>query len=239
MKQVLLAATALALLSTAAFAQNSRSNSGSTSSATNTSVSQSRSISGATASTRSSSHSTAVGNTTNVTVEGYAGVQNSGSGSGSTGSGDPSGTDQYIGYGGGYTVRNTPEVIPPSVVGGNACAIGASGGLSLPGFGVAMGATWADKACERRQQAALLFNMGEKTVAYEMMCQDENVRNAMRTAGRPCAADAVAAATPPVATVTPAPVAATPIPARPARPDWCSTASPAERRAHAVCDLSS
>ncbi len=244
MKHILLAATALALLSTAAYAQNSRSNSGSTSSATNSSVSRSQSISGATASTRSSSHSSAVGNTTNVTVEGVQsgnGAGQTGSGSGSTGSGDPSGTDQYIGYGGGYTVRNTPEVIPPSVVGGNACAVGASGGLSLPGFGVAMGGTWADKACERRQQAALLFNMGEKTVAYEMMCQDENVRNAMRTAGKPCAADQVAAATPPaVTTVAPAPAApVAAAPARPVRPDWCVTASPAERRAHAVCDLPS
>ncbi len=86
-------------------------------------------------------------------------------------------------------MRNTPEVIPPSVVGGNACAVGASGGMSVAGFGIAAGGTWADRACERRQQAALLFNMGESKVALELMCQDDHVRDAMKLSGKPCSAD--------------------------------------------------
>ena len=134
----------------------------------------------------SNTRSTAVGNSTTVNVAGYTGSDPSGTAS------DPSSTgksEQYIGYGGGYTVRNTPEVIAPSIVGGNPCAVGASGGLSLPGFGLAAGATWADKACERRQQAALLFNMGEQKVAVELMCQDDNVRSAMRLGGKPCTTD--------------------------------------------------
>ena len=119
--------------------------------------------------------------------------------------GDPAATgrtEQYIGYGGSYTVRNTPEVIPPGIVGGNACAVGASGGLSMAGFGIAGGATWADKACERRQQAALLFNMGEQKIAVELMCQDDNVRSAMRLGGKPCSTD-VAAAQAPAAAASP------------------------------------
>ena len=150
MRTLLLAATVLVTLGGTGYAQSS-SNSGSNSNATvntasgslSTAVSNpkvnvignkignvtSSSNSGANAvsSTRSASRSAAVGNTTNVTVQGYAGVDNSGNGTGSAT--DPSGSgqsDQYIGYGGGYTVRNTPEVIPPSIVGGNACAVGAS-----------------------------------------------------------------------------------------------------------------
>ncbi len=121
-------------------------------------------------------------------------------GSSSTGATDPS-SEQYISYGGGYTVRNTPAVIPPSVVGGNACAVGASGGMSVAGFGIAAGSTWADRACERRQQAALLFNMGESKVALELMCQDDHVRDAMKLSGKPCSADIPVAQAPAVVAV--------------------------------------
>jgi hypothetical protein len=207
----------------------------------------------ATSNTRSASRAGAVGNTTNVTVgyTGYAGVDSSGNStstrSGSAGSaGDPSGTGGTTGtgytgysgtnYSGSYTVRNTPEVIAPSVVGGNPCAVGASGGLSLPGFGVALGGTWADKACERRQQAALMFNMGETKVAYELMCQDDNVRSAMRVSGKPCAADLAPApvAQAPVSAAPTSTAAAAPAPvviavaqvADASRPEWCSKAAP-------------
>ncbi|HLJ06672.1 MAG TPA: hypothetical protein VKT26_10390, partial [Acetobacteraceae bacterium] len=147
-------------------------------------------------------------------------------------------------YSGSYTVRNTPEVIPPNVMGGNPCAVGASGGLSMPGFGLAMGATWADRACERRQQAALLFNMGEQKVALELMCQDDNIRSAMRVAARPCTADTPApvsqapTATAPVAqAAAPAVIAvAASAPAKPVviasampaapKPEWCARAKP-------------
>jgi hypothetical protein len=175
-----------------------------------------------------------VGNTTVVNVSGYEGGTadpsgTTGTGSGGGGSGSGSG-DPTINYSGSYTVRNTPEVIPPSVVGGNACAVGASGGMSMAGFGIAAGATWADKACERRQQAALLFNMGEQKVALELMCQDEHVRDAMRASGKPCSLDIAAAQPAPVA----APVAQAEPAARPAaeqmamasKPDWCARASP-------------
>lgn len=134
-------------------------------------------------------------------------------------------------------MRNTPEVIAPSVVGGNACAVGASGGLSLPGFGLALGATWADRACERRQQAALLFNMGEQKVALELMCQDDNIRSAMKVSGKPCVADVAMAQAPgpaslPMAQAAPPVVkvaAAGPVlmAAAEPKPEWCARAAPA------------
>ncbi len=144
-------------------------------------------------------------------------------------------------YSGGYTVRNTPEVIAPNVMGGNPCAVGASGGLALPGFGLSAGGTWADKACELRQQAALLFNMGEQGVARELMCQDDQVRKAMISGGKPCVADltvaqvpapvaqtqAPAANIPPIALAGAAPTAtATAKPKAQPIPEWCSRAAP-------------
>ena len=279
MKHFLLAATALAMLSGTAYAQTSQSNSGSNATVNTASGSQSKSVSNpkvnvignpigngasssnsgakATSNTRSASRAAAVGNTTNVTVSGYAGVDNSGnssstrsggtgsSGDRSTGSAGDSSTGTTGGgslnYGGSYTIRNTPEVIPPSVVGGNPCAVGASGGVALPGFGLALGGTWADKACERRQQAALMFNMGETKVAYELMCQDEHVHQAMVSSGKPCTVDAVPVAEAQAATIPPpaAPVTvvAATAPAKPVRPEWCWTASKAELRGRAECDI--
>jgi hypothetical protein len=236
MRTCLLAATALAVLCGSAYAQTSNSNSNPVSNGASTSNSGAK----ATSSTKSASRAAAVGNSTTVNVSGYAGVDNSGSGSGSGGTGVPSGSGGYVEYGGGYTVRNTPEVIAPSIVGGNPCAVGASGGLSLPGFGIALGGTWADRACERRQQAALLFNMGEQKVALELMCQDDNVRTAMKVGGKTCAADA------PVAQA-PAPVAQAPSPAAPMvlaaaqspaapRPAWCAKAAPSTEASKAYVE---
>lgn len=265
MRALLLAATALALLGGSAYAQTSNSGSNSTTTVNTSSGSQSSSVSNprvnvignpigngassstsgakSTSSSRSNSRSAAVGNVTNV-YAGYTGTttdpSSSTTGTAGTG-GDPT---VNMNYSGSYTVRNTPEVIPPNVMGGNPCAVGASGGLSMPGFGLAMGATWADRACERRQQAALLFNMGEQKVALELMCQDDNIRSAMRVAARPCTADTpapvsqVPAATAPVAqTAAPAVIAvaasapvkavaiASTMPAAP-KPAWCARAKP-------------
>jgi hypothetical protein len=259
MRSILLAASAMAMLCGPALAQVSNSNSGSNATVNTTSSSQAASISSpkvnvignpigngasssnsgakATSNNRSSSRSAAVGNTTNVTV-GYSGGEGSGGstgGGGTRGGGDPT-SGGGVNYGGSYTVRNTPEVIAPSVVGGNPCSVGASGGVSMPGFGISLGGTWADKACERRQQAALMFNMGEAKVAYELMCQDDNVRTAMRVSGKPCATDiapapvaqapapAIAVATVP-ATIAPITLAVAHLPATP-RPEWCAKAAP-------------
>ena len=246
MKNILLAATALAMLGGAAFAQ-STSNSGSNSSATNLSGSQSSSVSNpnvignqignvasssvsganSTASTRSSSQANVSSTgSSNATTNVY--LPTSGDGTGSA-----TGT-QNLNYGGSYTVRNTPEVIAPNVAGGNPCAVGASGGIGLPGFGLTAGTTWADKACELRQKVALLYNMGEPALAREMMCQDDDkLRAAMQRLGKPCGVDLRTAAlrgpapaiAPAAASVPAAPVAVAAIPATP-KPEWCKRASP-------------
>ena len=256
MRALLLAATALALLGGSAYAQTSNSGSNSTTTVNTSSGAQSSSVSNprvnvignpigngassstsgakSTSSSRSNSRSAAVGNVTNVYAGYTGGTTDPSSTTGSAGTGgDPT---VNMNYSGSYTVRNTPEVIPPNVMGGNPCAVGASGGLSMPGFGLAMGATWADRACERRQQAALLFNMGEQKVALELMCQDDHIRSAMKVAARPCTADipppapvAQTAAPAVISAAAPAPAnvvaVASAMPAAP-KPAWCARAKP-------------
>lgn len=160
-------------------------------------------------------------------IPGSGNIPGSSSGSpgttGTSGNGDPT-----INYTGGYTVRNTPDIQAPSIVGGNPCSVGVSGGVSFPGVGIAGGATWADPGCERRQPAALLYNIGKQKAAVELMCQDSHVRVALRTAGEPCSEDQRVASAPVVA---PTPVVARPAPPAPApmvraaKPDWCGTVS--------------
>lgn len=99
--------------------------------------------------------------------------------------------------GGTQTIRNVPEIVAPNISGGNPCLIGASGGVAVAGVGVTLGGGWSDKGCERRNEAALLSNMGEKDVAAELMCDDDHVRAAMARTGHPCAADRRVAAVAP------------------------------------------
>jgi hypothetical protein len=267
-RYILLTAAALAMLSGEAFAQTSTS--GSASNATNTSGSQSSSVSNPKVTVSGNS----VGNGTSASTSGARSVANTRSSSrasanptltsttatnvyvtdptsgGSAGAGAtpaysaPTTSNLNTNYSGSYTVRNTPEVIAPNVSGGNPCAVGASGGVALPGFGITAGGTWADKACERRQQAALLFNMGEPMVARELMCQDEQVRKAMLSGGKPCVVDTmisqsaapatvarqaapmVPAASPTkVASADLARAAAAGLPVTPT-PEWCRRAAP-------------
>lgn len=90
------------------------------------------------------------------------------------------------------TTNNLPGIAPtiyaPSIVTGNVCAIGASGGISFIGTGITAGATWESKKCEDRQNVALLYNMGEKGAAREYACSANRATyDAMKTAGTPCA----------------------------------------------------
>lgn len=78
----------------------------------------------------------------------------------------------YNGGGGGgtTTIRNTPDAFAPSIMGGAECSGGVSAGVSLPGVGFTGGISTTEKACELRQGAALLFNMGFEREAVAMLC---------------------------------------------------------------------
>jgi hypothetical protein len=89
-------------------------------------------------------------------------------------------------------VRAAPLLYVPSVSTGNVCALGASAGASWIAAAVAFGASWESMQCERRQAAALLWNMGtpeSKAAAKEVICNTQEIRDAYKRIGAPCAAD--------------------------------------------------
>lgn len=83
---------------------------------------------------------------------------------------------------------NTPD-LSVAIAGGAGCPNGATGGVSLPGFGIIAGGNWQDRNCELRQMAALLANMHRPDAAVALLCQNVDVRWAMIHAGTPCAQD--------------------------------------------------
>lgn len=94
------------------------------------------------------------------------------------------------GYGGGYSARgNTPDVVLPGVSGGNPCGLGAGVGGSGPGAGGILSFMWEGTGCERRQTAALMATMGRPDVARQLLCENMEVRWAMRNAGTGCQID--------------------------------------------------
>ena len=101
---------------------------------------------------------------------------------------------------------------------------------------MSIGAGVEDRDCTRRQNAALLINMGHGPAAREVLCNNAETRAAFRTVGLPCASGVQQAAAPapaaapmaapavaPAAVAAPAPVRAS-APAA-ARPAWCDGAS--------------
>ncbi len=159
---------------------------------------QATSLSGAAANSASGSFATTGSSSASLTqiynVDPSGGT---GTGTGTDPAGDPS-VNNNVTYGGAYTVHNTPDVIPPSWGGQNVCAVGASGGVGVAGFGISLGGMWSDSGCERRNSAVVLYQMGEHKAAVALMCQDRHVAEAMQAAGEPCpgAAPAVSMTTP-------------------------------------------
>src|ERR1035437_2083096 len=117
------------------------------------------------------------------------------------------------------TIHNTPDTLVPSISGGNPCTVGAALGGSVAGFGIAGGTSWADAGCERRQNAALLFNIGHHEAALALLCATTDVANGLHAAGERCPQDNPAAVE---VVVLPEP----PAPPTHRRPDRCDTRSP-------------
>lgn len=162
-------------------------------------------------STHSSSSSASMGGAGGTaTVQNYYGATGSGGGGGSSSA----------------TIHNTPDLATPGLYGGtNPCAVGVSGGVSVAGLGIGGGGTWAGSGCERRNAAVILFQAGMPDVAVALLCQDDDIREAFREAGKPCPKDrpkpAVAEARPSDGGATAQPAAAVVQPEIDARPAWC------------------
>lgn len=123
------------------------------------------------AASHSASHSSA--RVTNTVTVGSSQVAASGAGSGDGGGGS-----------------RAPDVVAPSISGGNPCSVGGSAGGSGLGGGGVLGFMWESHECSLRQTAAILANMGMRGAALETLCRSNNdVRWAMRNNGTPCADD--------------------------------------------------
>ena len=70
-----------------------------------------------------------------------------------------------------------------------ACMGSSSIGGQGVGFGISIGSTWENEDCKLRKGAGLLWAMGARSAAKEMLCADEAYRNAFKSGGEPCSAD--------------------------------------------------
>jgi hypothetical protein len=141
-------------------------------------------------------------------------------------------------------VRTAPTVYVPSVSTGNVCALGASAGGSWIAASFAFGMSWESMQCERRQAAALLWNMNtpeSRAAAKEVICNTPEIRAAYAQIGSPCAADLMRVAGVPAQqkTVTPAPQTIVPQlafdPAPYVKASECLTAAQAQGAPLSLC----
>ena len=87
------------------------------------------------------------------------------------------------------TAVNSASAPSMSVYGQDSCVIPLAGGLTVLSFSASVGSYIIDKECERRKSVAVLAKLGMKVAAISLMCQDENVWQAMMDAGTPCPID--------------------------------------------------
>jgi hypothetical protein len=66
------------------------------------------------------------------------------------------------------------------------CMGSSSVGAQGMAFGVTVGTTWRDRNCQRLKNSRELSAMGFNRAAVALLCVDDDVRDAMTTAGTPC-----------------------------------------------------
>ena len=87
------------------------------------------------------------------------------------------------------TAVNSSSAPAMSVYGQDSCVIPLAAGVTVIGFSGTFGSYYVDPQCERRKSVAVLSKLGMKVAAISLMCQDENVWEAMMMAGTPCPID--------------------------------------------------
>ena len=87
------------------------------------------------------------------------------------------------------TAVNPSNAPSMSVYGQDSCVIPLAAGMTVIGFSGSFGSYYTDPNCERRKSVAVLAKLGMKVAAISLMCQDENVWEAMMNAGTPCPID--------------------------------------------------
>ena len=87
------------------------------------------------------------------------------------------------------TAVNPSNAPAMSVYGQDSCVIPLAAGITVIGFSGTFGSYYVDPNCERRKSVSVLAKLGMKVAAIALMCQDENVWEAMMDAGTPCPID--------------------------------------------------
>ena len=88
------------------------------------------------------------------------------------------------------TVKSPPPSAISPQLGANSnsdlCTIGVAGAVQTQILGISAGTTFTEENCLRLKNAKTLYDMGMKVAAVSVMCQDDNVFDAMMMAGTPC-----------------------------------------------------
>jgi hypothetical protein len=97
-------------------------------------------------------------------------------------------TNNYSGAGSSPGSMPVGSAIAPSLMsnGMDSCLMSANGGVQSFGLGVSTGAYRQDENCNRRRDAKVLSDLNMKVASIALMCQDDNVWEAMFISGTPC-----------------------------------------------------
>lgn len=86
--------------------------------------------------------------------------------------------------------QSVPNVFAPGLSNvPETCAKTTSGALGLPGLGIGIGVSRVEKECSRRMYARLMGQLGDTEAAKSVLCNNDEVREAYRSVGRPCASN--------------------------------------------------
>lgn len=90
----------------------------------------------------------------------------------------------------GSAVQAPSAIAPGLIAGGLSCSGSASLGGSASGWGIALGITRKDEACNAREDAKYIHGVtGSVSAAKERLCAVKEIREAFLRAGEPCAVD--------------------------------------------------
>ena len=87
------------------------------------------------------------------------------------------------------TAVNSSSAPAMSVYGQDSCVIPLAAGVTVIGFSGTFGSYYVDPQCERRKSVKLLKALSMSVAAISLMCQDENVWNAMYMSATYCPID--------------------------------------------------
>ena len=90
----------------------------------------------------------------------------------------PSSTTQQVNYSGTTTQRSAPAVVGTVMNPTTPCTSVITGGGSVIGFGIQLGASLEDKECTRREFARVLMAMGQMDAGMSVLCGNEMVAKA-------------------------------------------------------------